>query len=149
MMRSAARVLSEAGAKRISFPFQDGGLLHGVKHPHVDLALALLGDIRDRKYPVGARLPTETDLCRKSGLSRYAVREAVQKLCDLGFVTHRAGIGTKVISGQPPSRYTQVMDTLSDLTRYAESTTFQIVSRERLTIDRECAENIRLPVGSK
>jgi DNA-binding GntR family transcriptional regulator len=124
-------------------------LLRRANPPQLDLALSLVQDIRDGKYVVGGRLPTETELCKQSGLSRYAVRGAVQKLCDLGFVTRRAGIGTKVVSSQPQSKYTQVMDTLGDLTRYAESTKFLVKSRKSLTIGHRGSEQVGLPPGSK
>lgn len=99
-------------------------LLRTIQPRHIDLARELLEEIARGRPPVGDLLPPELEICASTGLSRYSVRQAVQKLCELGVVERRAGIGTRVISRQPVTRYTQVMDTLNDLTRYAQNTLF-------------------------
>lgn len=92
---------------------------------HLDLARALMQDTRNGQPPVGELLPTEAELCAKWDLSRYAVRQAIQKLCSLGLITRQAGGGTRVVSDRPQTRYVQSMDSLSDLIRYARGTTLR------------------------
>ncbi len=70
------------------------------------------------------------------------MRQAVQTLCELGVVERRAGIGTRVISRQPVARYTQVMDTLNDLTRYAQDTLFLPEFRRTISVD-DAPEELR------
>lgn len=110
----------------------DDHLLRGSAPRHVDLARDLLAGIRQGDPAVGDLLPTEAELCARTGLSRYAVRQAIQKLCGLGVVERRAGIGTRVLAREPVTRYTQVMDGLGDLTRYARDTVFQPEGRRMI-----------------
>jgi GntR family transcriptional regulator len=116
---------------------------------HLDLARALTQDIRNGQPPVGGLLPTEAELCAKWGLSRYAVRQAIQKLCSLGLVTRQAGVGTRVVSDRPQTRYTQSMDALADLVQYAKGTTLQVSMRERMSADEAHAELLRCAPAAK
>ncbi|MFD4121080.1 GntR family transcriptional regulator [Alcaligenes faecalis] len=99
---------------------------------HLDLARLLTEQIQSGQPAVGELLPTETELCEQWGLSRYAVRQAVQKLCNLGLVHRQAGVGTRVIANHPQARYRQNMDSLSDLYRYAKGTHLVISNRRTI-----------------
>jgi GntR family transcriptional regulator len=116
---------------------------------HVDLARALMQDIRNGKPPVGDLLPTEAELCETWNLSRYAVRQAVQKLCNLGMISRQAGVGTRVIADRPQTRYVQSMDTLSDLVRYAQGTTLQVAARKTIQADEAHATLLQGSPGAK
>jgi DNA-binding GntR family transcriptional regulator len=52
--------------------------------------LRIAGNLRraiaDGRYPVGAQLPTEHELCRQLGVSRFTVREAIRVLAASGLV---------------------------------------------------------------
>lgn len=58
------------------------------------------GDVRDGiasgRYPPGARLPSEADLCRAHGVSRGTVVKAIEQLVAEGAVTRRQGLGSFV-----------------------------------------------------
>ncbi|GAA2243978.1 FadR/GntR family transcriptional regulator [Rarobacter faecitabidus] len=54
--------------------------------------------IADGVWPVGSRIPTETELTELLGLGRNTVREAVQSLVHAGLLLKRQGSGTYVIS---------------------------------------------------
>ncbi|CAE6826131.1 GntR family transcriptional regulator [Paraburkholderia domus] len=116
---------------------------------HVDLARTLMQDIRDGKLRMGELLPTEAELCATWNLSRYAVRQAVLKLCNLGMISRQAGVGTRVIADRPQTRYVQSMDTLSDLVRYAQGTTLQVSTRRTIQADDAQAALLRSAPGAK
>lgn len=63
-----------------------------------ELASVLEGDIRDRKYEAGEKLPTEAELAQHFAVSRSAVREAIAQLRSSGMVHTRQGAGTYVAS---------------------------------------------------
>jgi len=102
---------------------------------HLDLARTLMQEIRNGRPAVGELLPTEAELCEAWNLSRYAVRQAIQKLSNLGMVTRQAGIGTRVVADRPRERYIQIMDSPADLVGYAKGTTLRKSSSERIAID--------------
>ena len=67
------------------------------------LADGLRKEILSGRYPVGAQLPTELEICRTEGVSRHTARDALRILIDEGLVERRQGAGTKVIAAQRPA----------------------------------------------
>ncbi|AQV98171.1 GntR family transcriptional regulator [Cupriavidus necator] len=112
---------------------------------HLDLARTLMQEILNGNPPVGELLPTEAELCEKWNLSRYAVRQAVQKLSSLGLVTRQAGVGTRVISDRPQSRFMQVMDSPADLASYAKGTILRTSVYEQIKANETQAALLRSP----
>lgn len=58
----------------------------------------LRGEIAGGRWPVGSRIPTETELRELTGTARNTVREAVQALVHAGMLERRQGSGTYVLS---------------------------------------------------
>lgn len=56
----------------------------------------LRGYLADGTWPVGSRIPTETELAELLGVGRNSVREAVQSLAHAGLLVKRQGSGTYV-----------------------------------------------------
>jgi len=49
--------------------------------------------IREKKLPVGSKLPTEHEMCASFGVSRTALREALRRLSARGLITIQKGSG--------------------------------------------------------
>lgn len=65
----------------------------------VDAVVARLRDeIREGRWPVGSKIPTEARLVETFGVSRPSVREAVRSLVQLGLLETRQGDGTYVVA---------------------------------------------------
>lgn len=62
------------------------------------ISRAILSALRSGRYPVGSRLPSETDLAQQFGVSRPSVREALAALQFAGYVESRRGAGCVVVS---------------------------------------------------
>lgn len=101
------------------------------------LAQTLIQEIQSGRHPVGALIPTEMELCKHFGASRFTVREAIKQLVDLGLVSRQAGVGTRVLARQPRSNYRQVMQGISDLQQYTADTELEIFSQQRITVRGE------------
>ena len=71
------------------------------------LADQLRQGIRNGRYPVGALLPTELEICRAEGVSRHTARDALRILIDEGLVERRQGAGTRVVAAERPAAFVQ------------------------------------------
>jgi GntR family transcriptional regulator, transcriptional repressor for pyruvate dehydrogenase complex len=72
------------------------------RSPLVDLAVAQLREqVLSGQWPVGARLPAETELAQGLEVGRSTVREAVRALVHAGLLETRQGSGTYVRSVTP------------------------------------------------
>ncbi|HEX6414643.1 MAG TPA: winged helix-turn-helix domain-containing protein, partial [Burkholderiales bacterium] len=74
------------------------------QHRYERIAQALEARIASGTVAVGDPLPTEAELCRKYGVSRYTAREALRTLRDAGLITRRPRAGTTVAA--TPARTT-------------------------------------------
>lgn len=74
----------------------------GITKKSTSVAEWLIAAIREGKYGVGDKLPSERTLAEKLGVSRTAVREALSSLQVAGLVEPRVGDGTYVV-GAPPA----------------------------------------------
>src|SRR4051794_24415140 len=83
--------------------------------------------IASGRYPLGAQLPTEHELCAKLGVSRFTIREAIRVLSDGGLVQRKPRAGTLVTALPDDARYSHGMGSLRELFQYAQSTHFQYV----------------------
>ncbi len=72
------------------------------RSPLVDLAVAQLREqVLSGQWPVGGRLPAETELAQRLEVGRSTVREAVRALVHAGLLETRQGSGTYVRSVTP------------------------------------------------
>jgi GntR family transcriptional regulator len=63
---------------------------------YLQIAELLKSEIRDGKFPLGGRLPTEAELVTRSKLSRITVRKGIEVLENEGWVVRKQGLGTFV-----------------------------------------------------
>lgn len=102
---------------------------------YVQLAQTLLNEIESGRYPVGAQLPTEFELCEQFGVSRSTAREAVKRLVSLGLVVRQPRVGSTVCARTATTGYRQSMAEVSDLYQYATETTLFIESSEMVEMN--------------
>ena len=104
------------------------------------VAQALLADISEGRYAVGARLPTEAELEARFRVSRHTVRAAIRHLRDLGLVTARAGIGTTVRARSAPEKAVLSMNSVAELLQFTRHTRLHLVSETSLAADAKLAD---------
>jgi len=85
---------------------------------YAQVAHKLAEDISTGHYPVGTLLPTEQELCEKFGASRCTVRSAIKQLKDIGMVSSRKKVGTRVVSNSTTGGYRQSLATVDDLLQF-------------------------------
>lgn len=117
-----------------------GDTVIGARQPrYMLLAQSILRDIGNGRYPVGSHLPTEIELAEQFGMSRHTVREAIRQLHDMGLVSRRQGVGTRVEAKTVSPRYVQSLRTISDLYQYAKDMRLDVRAVEQVTADAALA----------
>jgi len=110
------------------------------QHRYEQIAKALGGQIASGRFAVGDALPTEAQLCRRYGVSRYTAREALRQLRDAGLITRRPRAGTTVAAAHSGSAFSLPVSSAADLFRYASDARFVIERRERIEASAEDME---------
>lgn len=99
-------------------------------------------DIKSGLLPVGARLPTEDDLCKRFNASRHTVREALRHLREAGLITSRQGSGSVVAMVDGPRGYVYSATSLEELFRYASGNTFTVLESGLVVVDVATARRL-------
>lgn len=121
---------------------------HGAPR-YVQIAADLRRAIVDGRYPLGARLPTEHELCERLGVSRFTIREAIRVLASVGLVHRKPRAGTIVAALPDDTRYTQGIGSIRDLFQYAVTTDFHYVYIGRVGLSKAQARAMAATPGEE
>jgi GntR family transcriptional regulator len=94
------------------------------------------------EYPDGTRLPTESELVARHGISRQTVRRAFQDLVAEGVVYRVPGRGT--YATESGRRYLRQLGSIEDLMSLSEDTSMEVRSGLRRGVDVDAASRLRL-----
>jgi DNA-binding GntR family transcriptional regulator len=109
----------------------------------------LADEIASGRYAVGARFPTDFELCERFGISRHSVREALRQLQDQGLLARRRGAGTVVRGQVPQTMFVQDINTLGGIFTRAGDTSFRKHAERRLVVRDEMASFLGCAPGSR
>lgn len=109
---------------------------------YIQLAQTLADRIASGQYAVGDLLPTEAELGDSFSVSRYTVRQAIQHLRQQGLVSARKGVGTRVESQGMAPRYSQSLQSLSELLQYAHETRLELIHVQEVEARGALAEQL-------
>jgi GntR family transcriptional regulator len=102
----------------------------------------LRAELAAGEYRDGARLPTESELVAKHGVSRQTVRRAFQDLVAEGAVYRVPGRGT--YARDDGHRYLRQLGSIEDLMSLSDDTTMEVLAGLRRRVDVEAASRLRL-----
>jgi DNA-binding GntR family transcriptional regulator len=114
-----------------------------------DLKRDLAEGIASGKFPVGTLLPTEFELCDRYGASRYKVRLVLQELQDLGLISRRKNVGTRVEATTPATGFTQSIATVDELAQFGATHVRVVHSVEEIVADLALAKEMGCAGGSR
>lgn len=110
----------------------------------------LLSKIGDGTYAVGETIPPEVDLARAYGVSRPTVRQALQLLCDAGYLERRRRRGTIV---RPPKVQRRFIERLAsfegDVEGLGLATSTRVLALRREEAVDEVAHALELDEGAE
>jgi len=110
---------------------------------------ALRQDIVSGRPAIGERMPTEDQLCRRFGISRHTVREALRALRDEGLVESRQGAGTTVVRRATRPLYTCSVSSIEELLQYASEARYAVDKSGIVVADRALAERLGCAAGQR
>ena len=87
-----------------------------------DIYALLRGRIEAGEFSIGGAFPTEERLCIEDGVTRYALRKALDRLESDGLIRRRRGAGTHVVSRTPTSVFRHATGSRTELLNYVEGT---------------------------
>lgn len=119
------------------------------KAKHTELARELAEGIAQGRYPVGSLLPTEFELCELFGASRYAVRKALDDLQELGLISRRKNVGTRVESARPVAGFTQSIATVDELAQFGAQHVRSVREVGEVVADLELAAMLGCEGGTR
>lgn len=105
--------------------------------------------IVDGRYPVGARLPTEMELCEELGISRFTARGAVRLLLTEGLVTRRTRVGTIVTALPGDARYGMDVASVQNLLQYARDTELRLAYVGKIALSKKFARDFGAEPGEE
>lgn len=114
-----------------------------------ELARELAEAIAAGRYAVGSLLPTEFELCEQHGLSRYAVRKALDELQEMGLISRRKNVGTRVEASRPATGFTQSIGTVDELAQFGARHVRVVRSTAQVVADLALARELGCPGGSR
>lgn len=107
-----------------------------------EITRQLLDGITTGRYPVGALLPTEFELCEQFQASRYTIRAVLQELQDLGLVSRRKNVGTRVEASRPRAAFRPTLASVEDLMQFSEVHRRVVQSVETVAVTGNAAKDI-------
>jgi DNA-binding GntR family transcriptional regulator len=114
-----------------------------------DIARELTEGIGCGRYPVGSLLPTELELRDHYKTSRHTVRAALHELQQLGLVSRRKNVGTRVESMHPRSDFRSSLGSLDDLTQFGSAHIRAVQSIEETTASGALAKELDCEEGTR
>ena len=100
-------------------------------------------------YPVGSLLPTELELCAQYGTSRHTIRAALQELQQLGMVSRRKNVGTRVEAREPAQSFQQTLASLDGLVQFGKTHVRQVQCVEEIVADLGLAATLGCAGGTR
>lgn len=121
----------------------------GAPPRYQEIRRAISDDIASGRVAVGARLPTEHELCARHKVGRHTIREAIRGLVELGMVERRPRLGTSVVSSEPVSGYRWLPASAEDIAINMNATWIVRPRRTVVTADEATACRLGCDVGDR
>jgi GntR family transcriptional regulator len=113
-----------------------------------NIARHLTDAITSGHFAVGALLPTELELCKHYGTSRHTIRAALAELQQLGLVSRRKNVGTRVVSAKPRAGFRPSLASVDDLVQFGEEHLRVVQSIAPATVAGDLARELGCSEGS-
>ncbi|MCY1506727.1 putative fructoselysine utilization operon transcriptional repressor [compost metagenome] len=114
-----------------------------------EISRQLIEGITTGRYAVGSLLPTEFELCEQYQASRYTIRAVLQELQQLGLVSRRKNVGTRVESARPRPVFRPSLASVDDLVQFGAEHLRVVQSVEEVAVTAAVAAEIGCAPGAR
>lgn len=114
-----------------------------------DISRQLIEGITSGRYAVGSLLPTEFELCEQYQASRYTIRAVLQELQQLGLVSRRKNVGTRVESARPRPVFRPSLASVDDLVQFGAEHLRVVQSVGEIAVPADVAAEIGCEPGAR
>ncbi len=119
------------------------------KATSTDITRLLLDGIATGRFPVGTLLPTEFELCEQFKASRYTIRAVLQELQQLGLVSRRKNVGTRVEAAKPKAVFRPTLASVEDLVQFGTEHLRAVQAVKEVAVSAEIAGEIGCATGAR
>lgn len=116
---------------------------------YAQLQIAIHNDIVNGTYPLGARMPSETELGVHYGISRITVRRAVQELEKEGLLERKQGKGTFVRHQKIENKMDAIMGFTDSISKMGGKVGRVIHSKKLIPATKWLASMLQIPCGAQ
>ena len=113
------------------------------------IARNLTEGIAAGRYPVGSLLPTELELCSQFGTSRHTIRAALNELQQLGLVSRRKNVGTRVEAAAPTNEFSPSLGSVDDLVQFGSTHVRKVMEVQEVALDKVLAKQLGCKEGAR
>lgn len=114
-----------------------------------EISRQLIEGITTGQYAVGSLLPTEFELCEQYQASRYTIRAVLQELQQLGLVSRRKNVGTRVESARPRPVFRPPLASVDDLVQFGAEHLRVVQSVGEVAVAADVAAEIGCAPGAR
>jgi GntR family transcriptional regulator len=112
------------------------------------LQAVLKAEIESRKWRAGEQIPNETRLAERFGVSKITVRQALQKLADLGYIRREQGRGTFVARRKFDEGPRELTSFTEEMRRHDLAAASRVLAQVVVEADARVADALLVPVNS-
>lgn len=118
--------------------------------PHYrDIARHLTEGITSGHFAVGSLLPTELELVEHYRTSRHTVRAALAELQQLGLVSRRKNVGTRVEAAKPRNDFRPSLASVDDLVQFGAEHLRKVQSIAEVAVSGSVAADLGCADGTR
>ncbi|MDF2994927.1 MAG: transcriptional regulator, GntR family [Xanthobacteraceae bacterium] len=115
---------------------------------YLEIEAVLRREIETGVHALGARLPTEHELCARFDVSRFTVRQALSGLREQGLIEATPGVGTVVIASRRREGFVQTLSSIEELLQYPSETYRRQLKIDHIKASPELAMLLKSKVGA-
>ena len=116
---------------------------------YIQMAQDLEDRIQEGIFKPGSKIPSETELMKKYGVSRITARQAMKYLSERDLIVRRRGLGSFVRRTEVQQNVAELFGLYQSLTKIDTDLTMEFLKYEKVSANKDVQENLRIQKDEK